>query len=239
MDTRPCSFCSHKNPEDAKFCNACGASMHLQLCQHCGAIDNVSAVACYKCGRSFSSRGADDDARTEAERGTDARSTAAPASPGVAGLEKATTTPRPADPAPVRRPEQRKGSAARALLFVVIAAAAVFLYRAYLPSEEGGAADAVQARAPDRSSPGTIDATLGAVPPSSAILAAEVVPVRTPPAAPAVAQPPAADVPPLPQDEGQPAAVPEPSNAGGAAGSEVPPGSYPCTPGVAALGLCN
>lgn len=53
MDTLQCSFCSHENPVDAKFCNACGSSLNLRLCGHCGAIDHVASAACYKCGTPF------------------------------------------------------------------------------------------------------------------------------------------------------------------------------------------
>lgn len=238
MDTRPCSFCSHENPEDAKFCNACGSSMHLQLCQRCGAIDNVSAVACYKCGASFSGQGPDENTRRESEGAASDRAHGAPANPIAAPSTNAATAARAADPSPIRRLEQRKGSAARALLFVVIAAAAVFVYRAYAPSEEGKVPDPALVRAPGPSSAGAIDATLDAVPPSSAIVAAEVVPVRTPPV-PDAAQPPTAVDPPRSIDETQPAAGQEASAAAGTDGSQAPPGSYPCSPEVAALGLCN
>ncbi len=47
MDIVHCSFCKHGNPADAKFCNACGSSLALQLCEACGAIDNVSATVCH------------------------------------------------------------------------------------------------------------------------------------------------------------------------------------------------
>lgn len=53
MEIVHCSFCKHGNPADAKFCNACGSSLSLQLCEACGAIDNVSAVVCHKCGQPF------------------------------------------------------------------------------------------------------------------------------------------------------------------------------------------
>lgn len=53
MEIVHCSFCKHGNPADAKFCNACGSSLTLQLCQACGAIDNISATVCYKCGQPF------------------------------------------------------------------------------------------------------------------------------------------------------------------------------------------
>lgn len=238
MDTRPCSFCSHENPEDAKFCNACGSSTHLQLCPHCGAIDNLSAVACYKCGASFSSHASGE------EVGPDVATLASATEHGTPGGATVPASTRNAAPSArasaadaIRRAEKPRGAAARALLFVMIAAAAVFLYRAYSPSEESGAG-APQALGPDRTSPGAIDATLGAVPPSSATLAAEVVPVGTQPQVPAVSQPPTPDDLPLSVAPAPPE-VPEASTAAGADGSEAPPGSYRCTPEVAALGLCN
>lgn len=55
MEILHCSFCQHGNPVDAKFCNACGASLELQLCE-CGAIDKVSATNCHKCGKPFPPR---------------------------------------------------------------------------------------------------------------------------------------------------------------------------------------
>jgi ribosomal protein L40E len=63
METSLCSFCRHPNPPAAKFCNACGSSLQLQLCPHCGAIDNIGALTCYKCGQPH---GADDDTATAA-----------------------------------------------------------------------------------------------------------------------------------------------------------------------------
>ncbi|MDT3669955.1 MAG: hypothetical protein ROZ37_06450 [Aromatoleum sp.] len=159
--------------------------------------------------------------------------------PSSTASANAAAAARALDPSPVFRRGQRKDVGARALLFVVIAATAALLYRAYTPSEEGDAADAERARAASPSSPGTIDATLGAVPPSSAIVAAEVVPVRTPPPLPDVAPSPTADDPPLSVDETQPTASREAPAATAADGSQAPPGSYSCTPEVAALGLCN
>lgn len=56
MLTLDCPFCERENPEDAKFCNACGSPLHLKPCQQCGAVDDVRAQACYKCGAPFPAR---------------------------------------------------------------------------------------------------------------------------------------------------------------------------------------
>lgn len=49
MTKRECPYCDHPNLASAKFCSACGAAMHLAPCPHCGAVNDISAVACYRC----------------------------------------------------------------------------------------------------------------------------------------------------------------------------------------------
>jgi hypothetical protein len=44
-----CPFCEHVNPADSKFCNACGGALHLVHCPRCGAVNDVTATACYQC----------------------------------------------------------------------------------------------------------------------------------------------------------------------------------------------
>lgn len=44
-----CTFCDHVNPPQSKFCNACGAPLHLTLCPNCDALNDKTASACYKC----------------------------------------------------------------------------------------------------------------------------------------------------------------------------------------------
>lgn len=45
-----CLFCDHTNSADAKYCNKCGAPLHLKLCKHCEAVNDTAAKTCYKCG---------------------------------------------------------------------------------------------------------------------------------------------------------------------------------------------
>jgi ribosomal protein L40E len=47
---RMCSFCDHRNPGDAKFCNACASPLHLKPCKQCDAVNDQTATNCYKCG---------------------------------------------------------------------------------------------------------------------------------------------------------------------------------------------
>lgn len=44
-----CEYCEHGNPPDSKYCNACGATLTLAPCPHCGAVIEVTATTCYQC----------------------------------------------------------------------------------------------------------------------------------------------------------------------------------------------
>ena len=44
-----CPFCEHGNPPDAVFCSHCGGQLDLAPCPKCGAVNKVSAEACYQC----------------------------------------------------------------------------------------------------------------------------------------------------------------------------------------------
>ena len=47
---RQCPYCDHVSPADSKFCNACGAALHLVPCPHCGAVNDIATTsACYRC----------------------------------------------------------------------------------------------------------------------------------------------------------------------------------------------
>ena len=48
-----CLFCGHANPAETKFCNDCGAPLHLTLCMQCDAFNELPATNCYKCGAEF------------------------------------------------------------------------------------------------------------------------------------------------------------------------------------------
>jgi Double zinc ribbon len=49
-----CPFCAHTNPADARFCNECGAPLHLRPCNRCEAVNNQVDENCYKCGMALS-----------------------------------------------------------------------------------------------------------------------------------------------------------------------------------------
>ena len=50
MSSSKCIFCQHSNPIGAKYCNECAAPLHLKPCQQCDAVNDRSALNCYKCG---------------------------------------------------------------------------------------------------------------------------------------------------------------------------------------------
>lgn len=49
MSLTRCPYCEHGNPADSKFCSACGGALHLVPCPRCGAVNQVTATACYQC----------------------------------------------------------------------------------------------------------------------------------------------------------------------------------------------
>ncbi|MCK0507323.1 zinc ribbon domain-containing protein [Aromatoleum anaerobium] len=222
MDTLQCSFCSHENPATAKFCNACGSLLNLQLCKHCGAIDHASATACYKCGASFAT--GDEASMRPGATGDETADTAMnPGFPHQPARPQASRSMKPADD-----PGERLSSPwTRALAVVIFVIGAAILYRIY---STGGESTSV---APDAALPSTapVDATLRAVPPSSAPADAGAVSIAPPPLAPGSATNEEA----LAAEPAPPAARTEPSAP--ADNARAPP--YPCTPAVAALGLCN
>lgn len=45
-----CPYCDHVSPANSKFCNECGAALHLKPCQHCGAVNDVTLTSvCARC----------------------------------------------------------------------------------------------------------------------------------------------------------------------------------------------
>ena len=45
-----CPYCAHVSPLDSKFCNECGAALHLLPCPQCGSINDITLTAdCSRC----------------------------------------------------------------------------------------------------------------------------------------------------------------------------------------------
>jgi hypothetical protein len=56
MPPNPCPCCGHGNPEDAKFCSACGVQVNLLPCPSCGAVNDNVATNCHQCERPLPGR---------------------------------------------------------------------------------------------------------------------------------------------------------------------------------------
>lgn len=49
MSALHCPFCENDNPADSRFCNACGAQLNLAPCLRCGAVNEAQAQTCFQC----------------------------------------------------------------------------------------------------------------------------------------------------------------------------------------------
>ena len=216
-----CNYCEHGNPPDAKFCNACGATLTLAPCPHCGAVNEVTSTACYQCRGSLQESSKDE---------------LVPALPAVAISQRSLRQSAPAIVGTV--------------VFAIVAFIGYYAYRHYSPdslppspaanTEVKGRSGTVQPALTPR--PAATPAVPVAATPASADLPAETAPAPpVPPATPQtiklrashqlVEQPDASAVAP-------PVARPRIPNAG-RAGELEPPRPGPCTERVAALGLCT
>ena len=255
MDIVHCSFCKHGNPADAKFCNACGSSLALQLCEACGAIDNVSATVCHKCGHPFAPRS------DVAAADTDAAQSLTPAAQAE-------------ESAAARRSPWKLF----ALLAVIVAGTLVIYPRvagdearlpaidapvevdpeagakteADLPPPHSPPADPTQAP-PSKAAPETVAETADAALPPTDALPTAAVPAEDTPAAPTEVTDEAQVAPPSPteattesaqEDTSAPtvdASPPQAPAADNAQTSAANPQTTPagCSPAIDALGLCN
>ncbi|MCV2356057.1 zinc ribbon domain-containing protein [Paucibacter sp. B2R-40] len=45
-----CPYCDHVSPAGSKFCNDCGAALHLRPCPHCGSVNDITqSTHCSRC----------------------------------------------------------------------------------------------------------------------------------------------------------------------------------------------
>jgi hypothetical protein len=50
---RMCAFCDHRNPADARYCNACASPLDLKPCKRCDAVNDHAATCCHSCGAAY------------------------------------------------------------------------------------------------------------------------------------------------------------------------------------------
>ncbi|MDX9886069.1 double zinc ribbon domain-containing protein [Thauera sp.] len=249
MDIVHCSFCKHGNPADAKFCNACGSSLALQLCEACGAIDNVSAAVCHKCGQPFAPRsGVATPDEGEAQSVTPAAQTEKPARPKRSPWKLFALLALIVAGALVVYPRVAGDEAQLPAIHAPVAVEAEA--EADSPPPDSPAGDATET-APSEAASETTDTAL---PPTDAAPSASATePLEDAPAPPTEALDAAQVEPPSPtetttesaQDESPaPSAATQPTQAP-AADSAEPPAPNPqtapagCSPAIDALGLCK
>jgi hypothetical protein len=235
-----CPYCEHRSPPGSKFCNECGAALHLQPCPHCGALNDITLTR--QCGRCQQPLALPE---TEPEQDPP-EVAAAPALETLAGPWLA------AEPGPRRElvfaPEALPWAApprrwpwllGLGLILPALAGLGGYRLAQRQQAELIAAPPAAGSTVPSAALP-TLPAPVAAAPPSRLEPAAALVPTSdlvvpvpasaaasAPPARPPVLAAPAR--PALPRDTPSGAAVsPRPA---------APPG--PCTEAVAALGLCS
>jgi len=239
MSQRLCPYCDHPNLADAKFCSACGAAMHLAPCPHCGAVNNISSAACYRCHGELPGIGTVEDA---------------PATTAIVAAESPEGIAVTATPAAAVG-NSRPSLAVVGIILIAFAAASYYAYRQR--SEIGGRDPAVPAPAESQPVTGVISRPDAPLPAASTTTA----PVSAAPAATRPEAAPVRDAPvtaPVPAAAGEPVAEPRPRRRGGVAvvtpaepataaapadrrSIPLPPAApiANCTEAIAALGLCK
>lgn len=214
MSLTQCPFCEHGNPADAKFCNCCGGTLTLAPCPRCGAVNEVGASSCYQCH-------------------------------GKLGSEDALRLPVPAaapTPSFRRRPRMIAGAA-------LLAAMVAIGYYASRPTPPDNAAVPVnlQAETKVRTDPSAAAPIVGVkagngkaeAPPTGANPPAAITGAGRNPAAqpkPVAAAP---AVPPQPVPAAPADARAAQTAKADRSGERTATRPQPCTPAVAALGLCT
>lgn len=233
-----CPYCEHRSPPGSKFCNECGAALHLQPCPHCGALNDITLTRqCGRCQQPLAPPEAEPEP-PEAATGSDA--------PPLETLAGPWLTP---EPGPRRElvfaPEalpwvapSRRWPWLLGLGLILPALAGLGGYRlaqrqqAELIASPPAAGSSVPSAAPP-TLPAPVAAASPRVDPAAALAPPAALAAPAPAAASALpARPPVLAAPARP-------AVPREAPSGAAVPPRpaAPPG--PCTEAVAALGLCS
>lgn len=222
-----CPYCDHVSPADSKFCNECGAALHLMPCPHCGAVNDLTLTAvCARCNGDLQA------APAAAATPMAPRSEKPPATLTLVTEPMPDTAEPPLQAAAAARPPWGVWGA------VLLLGLAGLGYYAYTP-EPGPGLEPAPARVAQPA-------------PAAAVVAQPAPePVVQEPAPPPVAEAPSK---PLTGPKAKPARSSPPTAATNAATSTAaaepaprprnnpeppPPRIGPCTDAVAALGLCN
>lgn len=254
MSKNQCPYCDHDNPAESKFCNACGAVLHLAPCPKCGAVNDKGAAQCYRCHHVLSFGGV--AALSAPPAAPETAQIVAPASVVVdASARYAKKEPKAAidvvatEPAPSHRPPV----IAIAIVLVAFAVASYYAWRQRGTITKPEPAAAVTAAPADNAGGGAINKVPGAVtttappgaqsagpekgnPPAEKTAAAiESARAAVPPTAPALAAS-TTPTPPASAEDAPRSSRRRPSPP--VAEKQAPPPG-PCTEAIAALGLCT
>lgn len=209
-----CPFCAHRSPPGSRFCNQCGAALHLRPCPHCGALNDVTRVqSCSRCSAVLG----------------DATPDAPPAETGLPPPPESPAEAGPAAALPVASARRWLPAAALALLAALAALAHLSQQRAPA-AQQTTRSQAVSLPAAEVKASAPAEAATAA-PPGAPVEAEAQAQAVAPAAARANARPPrpapTAGTRPAPAPAGLPTALPP-----------APP-APPCTEAVIALGLCR
>lgn len=222
-----CPYCEHESPPGSKFCNACGAALHLVPCPHCGAVNDITQTsACARCQGELLS--------------APLSSSALDLSPAEPPLLPSTRPmpPWPPEAATVLRPPRSRWLAGGAAL-AVLAVGGLYAFRPAPPPPPDAPAPPTQLV----TTPAPVAVPVVAAP-ALAVAASAEVPAEVEPPPPAPAPAPAIVPPRVQRAQPAPAPLPEPvapARAGAAEGLNPPSGPPPgpCTEARSALGLCS
>lgn len=250
MSKNQCPYCDHDNPAESKFCNACGAVLHLAPCPKCGAVNDKGAAQCYRCHHVLSFGGV--AALSAPPAAPEPAQIVAPATVVVdAAARYAKKDPKAAIDVVATEPASSHRPPAIAIAIVLIAFA-VASYYAWRQRATITKPEPVVATPADNAGGGAINKVPGAVttaaPPrvqsaaersnpsaEKAAAAIESARAAVPPTAPALAAS-TTPTPPASAEDAPRLARRRPSPP--VAEKQVPsPG--PCTEAIAALGLCT
>ncbi len=230
-----CPYCDHVSPANSKFCNECGAALHLKPCQHCGAVNDVTLTSvCARCNGALN----EGTAVALVEAAQPQMSTERPTEMPMTAVDSLPW--QEARPALAARPSPPL----RLLLIAALALGGLGLYAFQHKPAPPSPSAAMPA-------PAAVEAKVELPAPASAAAPAAVPDRVVEPAAPAasatlVTADVTAAVAAEPPAQGRPAAssrpAARPSRTSPTQGSNVeppPPNIGPCTDAVAALGLCT
>lgn len=223
-----CPYCAHVSPDDSKFCNECGAALHLAPCPHCGAVNDLSLMdVCARCHG-------------------DLQADAAPASEAAAPApDEALDDPLPPLPTlvlPAPRPKAKPWPLLLAGLVLMAGASTA----GYLVYQQRGAASAQSIAIIDAAVRDALDAqpiapsaSMPARPAATPARPIEVTATAFEPEPAAKPSPAPATPAPEPRRAAKPPSARPAAEAPRSAVEPPPPKIGPCTDAVAALGLCR